>query len=72
MQLTINGDPHTVAAPLTLAELIDRHRSAGNTSPGGRGSAAAVDGEVVPRAEWSTFAVRDGQAIEILTAVQGG
>jgi sulfur carrier protein len=37
-----------------------------------RGSAAAVDGEVVPRAEWPTFALSNGQSIEILTAVQGG
>jgi len=38
----------------------------------GRGVAAALDGEVVPRGEWSTTAVREGQQVEVLHAVQGG
>jgi len=38
----------------------------------GRGTAVAVDGEVVPRGEWSDTDLRDGQEIEVLHAVQGG
>ena len=38
----------------------------------GRGVAAALDGEVVPRGEWSTTAVGEGQQVEVLHAVQGG
>jgi sulfur carrier protein len=38
----------------------------------GRGVAVALDGEVVPRGEWSTTAVREGQQVEVLHAVQGG
>jgi sulfur carrier protein len=38
----------------------------------GRGVAAALDGKVVPRGEWSTTAVREGQQVEVLHAVQGG
>jgi sulfur carrier protein len=37
-----------------------------------RGVAVAVDGEVVPRTEWSRFRVPDGASIEVLTAMQGG
>jgi sulfur carrier protein len=37
-----------------------------------RGSAAAVNGEVVPRSEWSIFHLLDGHTVEVLTAVQGG
>jgi sulfur carrier protein len=37
-----------------------------------RGVAVAVDGEVVPRASWSTFALADGARVEVLTAMQGG
>jgi thiazole synthase len=37
-----------------------------------RGTAVAVDGEVVPRGEWSHTELRDGQEIEVLHAVQGG
>jgi sulfur carrier protein len=36
------------------------------------GVAVAVDGEVVPRAEWPSVALVDGARIEVLTAVQGG
>jgi sulfur carrier protein len=37
-----------------------------------RGVAVAVDGEVVPRADWAGTRVRDGQQVEVLRAVQGG
>jgi thiazole synthase len=36
------------------------------------GVAVAVDGEVVPRGEWSGRELRDGQEVEVLHAVQGG
>ena len=38
----------------------------------GRGVAAALDGEVVPRGEWATTPVHEGQQVEVLHAVQGG
>jgi thiamine biosynthesis protein ThiS len=31
-----------------------------------------VDGEVVPRAVWDSFALGDGARVEVLTAMQGG
>jgi sulfur carrier protein len=65
MIITVNGAEREVGAS-TLAQLL------AELATGGRGSAAAVDGTVVPRGEWSDFALRDGQSIEILTAVQGG
>ena len=37
-----------------------------------RGVAVALDGEVVPRGEWERTALRDGQAVEVLAAIQGG
>jgi sulfur carrier protein len=64
----LNGNPQddgahrTVAAMLELLEL----------EPDARGVAVAVDGEVVPRAGWSTFAIPDGARVEVLTAMQGG
>lgn len=36
------------------------------------GVAVAVDGEVVPRADWPSAALSDGARVEVLTAVQGG
>ncbi len=37
-----------------------------------RGVAVAVDGEVVPRAAWETFALSPDARVEVLTAMQGG
>jgi len=37
-----------------------------------RGSAAVVDDEVVPRSAWPQFRLREGQRVELITAVQGG
>jgi len=37
-----------------------------------RGVAAAVNGDVVPRGAWSATPLRDGDQVEVVTAVQGG
>ncbi len=37
-----------------------------------RGVAVAVDGEVVPRADWHSLQLADGARVEVLTAMQGG
>ncbi|HEY2044171.1 MAG TPA: sulfur carrier protein ThiS [Jatrophihabitans sp.] len=66
MQLIINGAIRTVEDALTLKRLLEDHLGAT------RGSAAAVDGEVVPRGDWQAYVLSDGQHIELLTAVQGG
>ena len=66
MKLTINGEARELDNAVTLAQLLDTEL------PSTHGVAAAVDGEVVPRVHWATFQLADGQAIELLTAVQGG
>ena len=66
MNITVNGERRALDDGATLAQLLD----AETTST--RGTAAAVDGEVVPRGEWPAFVLADGQAVELLTAVQGG
>jgi sulfur carrier protein len=37
-----------------------------------RGVAVAVDGEVVPRDGWASFALGEDARVEVLTAMQGG
>jgi len=66
MNVTVNGEFRVLDEGSTLAELLDSE--IGNR----RGTAAAVDGEVVPRGDWASFALVDGQSVELLTAVQGG
>jgi sulfur carrier protein len=64
--ITLNGATRDVTADATLATLMTE--LTGST----RGSAAVVDGEVVPRRQWGEFRLRDGQVVELITAVQGG
>jgi sulfur carrier protein len=37
-----------------------------------RGIAIALDEEVVPRSDWATCRLHDGQRIEVVRASQGG
>jgi sulfur carrier protein len=66
MTITLNGKACAIEEGITLAELMTH--MTGST----RGSAAIVDGEVVPRGTWSSCVLRAGQAVELITAVQGG
>jgi sulfur carrier protein len=66
--VVINGERRELPADATV-ELALRDLGVPDE---GRGVAVAVDGEVVPRGEWSGTALREGQEIEVLHAVQGG
>ncbi|HEY8826806.1 MAG TPA: sulfur carrier protein ThiS [Jatrophihabitantaceae bacterium] len=66
MRLQLNGETRDFDDGTTLSAMIEA--IAGST----RGSAVVVDGEVVPRSQWSGYALRPGQAVELITAVQGG
>ena len=66
MQLTVNGEIRELPDGWTVADLV--------TAVTGRASgvAAAVNGEVVPRRGWAGAALRAGDQVEVVTAVQGG
>ena len=66
--VTINGEPRELSVGATVEQVV---RESG-AAPEGRGVAVALDGEVVPRGEWATTAVREGQRVEVVQAVQGG
>jgi len=68
MRIELNGEARELAAGATLADAV-RESGAGE---GGRGVAVALDGEVVPRAEWGTTRLAEGQSVEVLAAIQGG
>jgi len=64
----LNGNPREEGAGETVAAILSLLDLGGDA----RGVAVAVDGEVVPRAGWATFAVPEGARVEVLTAMQGG
>ncbi|NYI07061.1 sulfur carrier protein ThiS [Allostreptomyces psammosilenae] len=64
--VTVNGEPRSLPAGTGLAEVVASLTAARS------GVAAAVNESVVPRGAWSDTELRDGDRVEILTAVQGG
>jgi sulfur carrier protein len=68
MRLRRNGVDHELPDGSTVADVVAELNPAGRT----RGFAVAVNGAVVPRSLWSTTALRCGDVVEILAAVQGG
>jgi thiazole synthase len=74
MRIELNGTPHELPADATLADAVRALNVADRSGPGtdARGVAVALDGEVVPRGRWEATPLRDGQAVEVLAAIQGG
>ena len=66
--ITLNGEHAERARRGHRGERAGRARAA----PRRRGVAVAVDGEVVPRARWESFALGADARVEVLTAMQGG
>ena len=66
--VTLNGQPRELPSGATVEHAV---REAGVPEQG-QGVAVAVDGEVVPRGQWAGTALREGQQVEVLRAVQGG
>jgi sulfur carrier protein len=66
--ILLNGEQSELAAGETLAVALERLGVAAEQ----RGVAVAVDGEVVPRAQWQSFALSEHARVEVLAAMQGG
>jgi thiazole synthase len=68
VRIELNGEPRELPEGATLA---DAARAAGVVE-GARGVAIALDGEVIPGAEWGSTALAEGSRVEVLAAIQGG
>ena len=66
--ILLNGQRSDLRAGETVADVLSRL----DLTVDARGVAVAVDGEVVPRAGWGTFALTAEARVEVLTAMQGG
>jgi sulfur carrier protein len=67
LEIRVNGQDTSVAAA-TIAELL----AAQVVDVGRRGVAVALNGSVVPRSAWGETALRPGDSVEIVRAMQGG
>ena len=68
LRVSINGEVHQLADASTLADAIAVLPGA----PEGRGVAAALNGEVIPRRQWAMTELFEGARVELVVAVQGG
>jgi sulfur carrier protein len=66
--ILLNGQSADLQAGESVAGIL-RHMG---LDPDARGVAVAVDGEVVPRAQWDSFALAEDARVEVLSAMQGG
>lgn len=62
----INGSTAEVSAHETLDKIVS------GVAQDRRGVAAAVNGEIVPRSQWSGMELAEGDRIEVLSAIGGG
>jgi sulfur carrier protein len=66
--ITVNGSPSELVAGARLGDVL----GALGVEPGRRGVAIAIDGEVVPRAQWDETVLADDARVEVVQATQGG
>ena len=66
MRLTVNGRDFSAESGLSVEALV------ASLTEARRGVAVAVNGTVVPRSAWAVVPLADGDAVEVLTAAQGG
>ena len=67
MTIRLNGETEQLSVS-TIAELVAEK----SDMPAGRGLAVALNGTLVRRADWAATALKAGDAVEIVRAMQGG
>ncbi|MDQ6804872.1 MAG: sulfur carrier protein ThiS [Actinomycetota bacterium] len=68
MIVAVNGTATELPDGATVAGVLAELKVPGAA----RGIAVAVQGEVVPRREWTGLALHDGDRVEVVSAIQGG
>ena len=66
MELFVNGDPKTCAEPASLSQFIQQLGMKGDRV------AVELNREIVPRAQWDSTQLHDGDRLEIVHFVGGG
>jgi sulfur carrier protein len=68
VNVTVNGEPRELGAGATVASVVQML----DVTPGARGVAVALDGEVVSRGRWGDTRLSDGSVVEVVAAIGGG
>jgi sulfur carrier protein len=72
MRLKVNGKPREVDAAADGADAMPLLSLLRALAVNPRIVAVAINGDVIPRSEFETAAVREGDAVEIVRMVGGG
>lgn len=74
MLVIVNGERRELPPQATVLNVVEQLADDGGRTraTAGRGVAVAVDGEVVPRDDWSSTGLDEGARVEVLAAIQGG
>jgi len=68
MIIELNGKRREIEEGLTLERVVEL----AGADPEKRGVAAALQGEVVPKALWRETVIREDDSVEVVSAIQGG
>ena len=66
MKITVNGQERALAAPVTVAVLLD------TLDMTGKRVAVEVNREIVPRSQHAQFQINDQDRVEVVNAIGGG
>jgi thiamine biosynthesis protein ThiS len=66
VEITVNGGRRSYPGSTTVVEVV------ASLTEARAGVAVALNDSIVPRGEWARTTLRDGDRLEVLTAVQGG
>ena len=66
--IVVNGNPTDLGEGAQLSAVLTRL----GVRPDARGVAVAVNGEVVPHAQWDAVTLEESARVEVLGAMQGG
>ncbi|OCA55595.1 sulfur carrier protein ThiS [Photorhabdus namnaonensis] len=66
MKITVNDQPMELMAPLAIQQLLEQLEQ---TQPG---IALAINQTIIPRSEWNTHQINDGDNILLFQAIVGG
>jgi len=70
INVIVNGERRELPEGTSVADAVSG--ATGRSGPETAGVAAALNGEVVRRADWAATTLQEADRLEVLTAVQGG
>ncbi|WP_036771606.1 sulfur carrier protein ThiS [Photorhabdus australis] len=66
MKITVNDQTIEITAPLVVQQLLEQ---LGRMQPG---TSLAINQTIIPRSEWNTHQINDGDNILLFQAIAGG